>query len=247
MSIEPRAPRTPPACHRWPMLLLRATRHRFDCRLKTCRSTSINQTRPMGGHRCSLRRSCAGHESCVEMLLAAPGMDVNDVVQDGAGVLGFAITHVMTSLRQVGSGDITRILVLLMASRQVSSQALSCAISYLQMHWLTNTQVAGGGLTDAHEVTRLLLPVLRAQSTGERRWCGWCWALTPIATCRCARGAGSTGTAAMRKGSRTWSARRWTRRLEGTGPSVLCWRLQLQLQRSGTQRRAVVQVWWRAR
>ena len=90
----------------------------------------------------------------------------------------------MTSLRQVGSGDTTRILVRLLASRKVSSQALACAISYLQGHWLTNTQVAeiedsGQALSRPQEVTRLLLPVLRAQSTGERRWCGWCWALTP--------------------------------------------------------------------
>ena len=48
----------------------------------------------------------------------------------------------MNSLRRVGSGDSTRILVRLLASRNVSSQALACAISYLQMHWLTNPQVA---------------------------------------------------------------------------------------------------------
>ena len=90
----------------------------------------------------------------------------------------------MNSLRLVGSGDTTRILVRLLASRKVSSQALACAISFLQQAWLTNTQVAeiedsGQALTKEQEVTRLLLPVLRAQSTGERRWCGWCWALTP--------------------------------------------------------------------
>ena len=125
-----------------------------------------------------------GHESCVEILLAVPGIDVNSVSQGGQNVLVCAIGHVMNSLRQVGAGDTTRILVRLMASRQVSSEALACAISYLQGFWLTNTQVAeiedsGQFLTGAQEGTRLLLPVLRAQSTGERRWCGWCWALTP--------------------------------------------------------------------
>ena len=109
---------------------------------------------------------------------------MNSVDQDGANVLVYAFSHVMNSLRQVGSGDTTRILVRLLASRKVSSQALACAISFLQRHWLTNTQVAeiedsGQALTEAQEVTRLLLPVLRAQSMGERRWCGWCWALTP--------------------------------------------------------------------
>ena len=111
-------------------------------------------------------------------------MDVDHVDKNGAGVLIFAISHVMESLRQVGSGDTTRILVRLLASRKVSSQALACAIAFMQGNWLTNTQVAeiedsGQTLTEAQGVTRLLLPVLRAQSTGERRWCGWCWALTP--------------------------------------------------------------------
>ena len=90
----------------------------------------------------------------------------------------------MSSLRQVGSGDSTRVLVRLLASRKVSNEALACAISFLHRFWLTNTQVAeiedsGQALTKAQESVRLLLPVLRAQSTGERRWCGWCWALTP--------------------------------------------------------------------
>jgi hypothetical protein len=125
-----------------------------------------------------------GKESCVEMLLAAPAIDVNSVSPEGQNVLVFAFSHVMNSLRQVGSGDTTRILVRLLASRQVSSQSLTSAILLLQGHWLTNTQVAevedsGQALTEVQEATRLLLPVLRAQSTGERRWCGWCWALTP--------------------------------------------------------------------
>jgi hypothetical protein len=125
-----------------------------------------------------------GHETCVAILLAAPGIDANSVTQRGLNVLVFVFEHVMQSLRQVGSGDTTRILVRLLASRKVSSQALACTISFMQRHWLTNAQVAeiegsGQALTEAQEVTRLLLPVLRAQSTGERRWCGWCWALTP--------------------------------------------------------------------
>ena len=48
--------RAPPPCHRWPMLLLRVSRHRFDCYLKAHEaSTSINRTRPMGGHLFSCR------------------------------------------------------------------------------------------------------------------------------------------------------------------------------------------------
>ena len=102
----------------------------------------------------------------------------------GSNVLTSATTHVTNSLRQVGSGDTTRILVRLLASRKVSSEALACAISVTQHFWLTNTQVAeiedsGQALTKQQEATRLLLPVLQAQAMGERRWCGWCLALTP--------------------------------------------------------------------
>ena len=125
-----------------------------------------------------------GHETCLRLLLDAPGINVNHVDKNGLNVLICAFEHVMTSLRQVGSGDTTRILVRLLASRKVSSQALAYTISRLQRQWLTNAQVAeiensGQALTNVQEVVRLLLPVLRAQSTGERRWCGWCWALTP--------------------------------------------------------------------
>ena len=122
----------------------------------------------------------------------------------------------MRLLGQLRSGETTRSLVRLLASRQVSSQTLTRAIPFLQQFWLSNTQVAdiedsGQALTNQHGATRLLLPVLRAQAVGERRWCGWCWALTPdhrTATYRCAQGAESTGTAVMRKGNRTWCARK---------------------------------------
>jgi len=95
-----------------------------------------------------------------------------------------ACSHVMASLRRVGTGDSTHTFVRLLASRRVSSQTLARTIKGLQQYWLSNTQVAeiedsGQTLTKAQEGTRLLLPVLRAQSSGERRWCGWCWALTP--------------------------------------------------------------------
>jgi hypothetical protein len=145
---------------------------------------NVNQPNSTDGDTPLHTAALHGHESCVEILLAAPGIDVNSVSQGGQNVLVYAISHIMNSLRQVGSGDTTRILVRLLASRQVSSEALACAISFLQQIWLTNGQVAeiedsGQALTKEQEVTRLLLPVLRAQSMGERRWCGWCWALTP--------------------------------------------------------------------
>ena len=125
-----------------------------------------------------------GHDSCVEILLAVPGINVNHVYDSGDNALLNACAHVMNLLRQVGSGDSTRTFVRLLASRQVSSQTLAYTIQSLQQLWLSNTQVAeiedcGQTLTKEQESVRLLLPVLRAQSSGERRWCGWCWALTP--------------------------------------------------------------------
>ena len=94
-------------------------------------------------------------------------------MKGGQNVLVDACAHVMNSLMHVGSGDSTRILVRLLASRQVSSQTLACAISCMKRLWLTNVEVAeiednGQALTKAQEVTRLLLPVLQAQSLGER-------------------------------------------------------------------------------
>ena len=67
---------------------------------------------------------------------------MNCVDNTGAGVLTYACNHVMDSLGRVGSADSTRVLVRLLASRKVSSEALACAISFLQKLWLTNNQVA---------------------------------------------------------------------------------------------------------
>jgi hypothetical protein len=90
----------------------------------------------------------------------------------------------MESLRQLGSEDTGRGLVQLLASRQVTDRVLEQTISYLRQYWLSNTQViemeaSGQCLDPQQESVRLLLPVLRAQSLGERRWCGHCWKLTP--------------------------------------------------------------------
>ena len=126
-----------------------------------------------------------GHDSCVELLLATRDINVNyGHDADGTSALLDACGHVMNSLRRVGSCDSTRTLVRLLASRRVSSQTLARTIKCLQQFWLSNTQLAeieenGQTLTKEQEAVRLLLPVLRAQSSGERRWCGCCWALTP--------------------------------------------------------------------
>jgi len=90
----------------------------------------------------------------------------------------------MKSLRQLGSEDTGRGLVQLLASRQVTDRVLEQTISFLRQFWLSNTQViemeaSGQCLNPQQESVRLLLPVLRAQSLGERRWCGHCWKLTP--------------------------------------------------------------------
>ena len=58
-----------------------------------------------------------GHDSCVELLLAAPGIHVNHVNDSGENALLGACSHVMDSLRQVGSGDSTRTFVRLLWPR----------------------------------------------------------------------------------------------------------------------------------
>ena len=125
-----------------------------------------------------------GREACTRLLLAAPGIDVNCVTNQGESILTGACGHVMESLRQLGSEDATRGLVQLLASRQVTDRVLEQTSSFLRQFWLSNTQViemeaSGQCLDPAQESVRLLLPVLRAQSLGERRWCGHCWKLTP--------------------------------------------------------------------
>ena len=89
----------------------------------------------------------------------------------------------MGSLRQLGSEDATRGLVQLLATRQVTDRVLEQTMSFLRRFWLSNTQViemeaSGQCLSQGQEAVRLLLPVLQAQSLGERRWCGHCWKLT---------------------------------------------------------------------
>ena len=66
----------------------------------------------------------------------------------------------------------------------MTGRVLDQAISLLQQFWLSNGRVIdmearGQALTAEQEAVRLLLPVLRAQSLGKRRWCGHCWKLTP--------------------------------------------------------------------
>ena len=115
-----------------------------------------------------------GHESCVEILLTAPDIDVNQVANNGGSVLVCPSDHVINSCRQVGMENTTCILVRLLGSRRVGSQVLTCPISLMQEFWLSNTQVAE--IEDSRQVlpqkqeelTRLLLPVLWTQSTGER-------------------------------------------------------------------------------
>ena len=55
--------------------------------------------------------------------LSLPPQASTPIIVDkwGSGVLVYAFNHVMTSLRQVGSGDSTRILARLQASGQASS------------------------------------------------------------------------------------------------------------------------------
>ena len=73
-----------------------------------------------------------------------------------------------------GDVDIVRLLAEAGVDVNVCSQTLARTIECLQRYWLSSTQVAeiedcGQILTNEQEAARLLLPVLRAQSSRERR------------------------------------------------------------------------------
>ena len=127
------------------------------------------------------RSQLAGRESCVKILLAAPQASTSIMLPQGCGasVLIGAVIHVMDSLRQVGSGDTTRPYLRLAPGLEKGKQPGSYLCHLLHAGALANEhagrrdrkQWAGPDHTEHGRVTRLLLPVLRAQFMGERR-CG---------------------------------------------------------------------------
>ena len=80
--------------------------------------------------------------------------------------------------------DPVRGLVLFLQSRRVSTKALDLTIDLCKQHYPTKRQIAvaeagGEPLDDWQLMAQHVLPILKAQTTGHRRWCDWCQRVTP--------------------------------------------------------------------
>jgi hypothetical protein len=72
----------------------------------------------------------------------------------------------------------------MLKSRRVTPQGLAESIAWLRLSLPTQRQVdaaeAGGGwLSNDQKMARFVMPILVAQASGEFRWCGHCYKLTP--------------------------------------------------------------------
>ena len=75
-------------------------------------------------------------------------------------------------------------LVLSLQSRRVSTKALDhtidmCKVSYPTKRQIAAAEAGGEPLDDWQMMAQHVLPILKAQTTGHRRWCDWCQRVTP--------------------------------------------------------------------
>jgi hypothetical protein len=80
--------------------------------------------------------------------------------------------------------DPIRGLVLLLRSRRVSTAALDQAITGCKKYYPSEREIslaeAGGKpLDDFHLMAQHVLPILQAEAKGKKRWCDWCFRVTP--------------------------------------------------------------------
>eukprot|EP00947_MAST-08B_sp_MAST-8B-sp1_P005787 g5787.t1 len=141
--------------------------------------------------RTPLLLACAGgHHKVVELLLEDQRVDANILRSEGpfeVGPLAASITALldgMDALDDDGTESLMRSLVLLLASRRVSTYQLEEAVECTESLLPTEDQIeaaeaAGELLNPLHRAAQLLYPILRAQATGKRRWCAWCFEVTP--------------------------------------------------------------------
>ena len=133
-----------------------------------------------------------GKFESIKLLLGDTRVDVNQPTNGGDSALWNACVHVRTAMGNMGAcdgrfddhTDPIRGLILLLHSRRVSTTALDQAIGHCTFYHPSERQIslaeAGGEpLIDWHLMARHVLPILRAQAAGKRRWCGWCLRVTP--------------------------------------------------------------------
>ena len=132
-----------------------------------------------------------GCPQIVEMLLEDQRVDVNfgfdtDAISDSDGPLGVAFKPLAESMNALGGGneDIMRCLILLLASRRVNKRQLHHVIHKARRLLPTEADIAtaeaaGQMLSPKHRAVQLMYPILRAEATGKRRWCAWCFGVCP--------------------------------------------------------------------
>ena len=126
------------------------------------------------------------------LLLKDSRTNVNVFDNKGNPPLLHACIHVLSAMSKMGAcdgrfddhTDPVRGLVLLLRSRRVSTAALDQAIDLCKHHHPSKRQIslaeAGGKpLTDWHLMSRHVLPILQAEAKGQKRWCDWCFRVTP--------------------------------------------------------------------
>ena len=118
-----------------------------------------------------------GYRRCAETLFDSLTVDVNIPAYDGGNVLTAAVSHVGHSI------DACCPLVRLLASRRLTRASPDQAIAMLSMHMPTDAQSVEASdhddvLSSRQHAPALLLPVLQAEASGDRRWCAYCLKLS---------------------------------------------------------------------
>ena len=126
------------------------------------------------------------------MLLEDTRVNVNQPNNEGFFPLWQACVHLTLSMSNMGAcdgrfddhTDPIRGLVLFLRSRRVSTAALDQSLVLCKYHHPSERQIslaeAGGKpLTDFHLMARHVLPILQAEAKGQKRWCDWCFRVTP--------------------------------------------------------------------
>ena len=125
-------------------------------------------------------------------LLEDARVNVNQLDHEGYFPLWQACVHLTLSMSNMGAcdgrfddhTDPIRGLVLFLRSRRVSTAALDQSIDLCKLHHPSEREIslaeAGGKqLNDFHLMARHVLPILQAEAKGQKRWCDWCFRVTP--------------------------------------------------------------------
>jgi hypothetical protein len=133
-----------------------------------------------------------GRFECIKVLLEDARANVNQPNNEGDFPLWEACVHMRTAMSNMGAcdgrfddhTDPIRGLVLLLRSRRVNTASLDHTIARCKQHHPSKREIslaeAGGKpLDDFHLMAQHVLPILQAEAKGKKRWCDWCFRVTP--------------------------------------------------------------------